>query len=383
FRALHAPRLGAWFKRLFSPPEVEPTIAATASCSEPGDRAQGWKRLFPFRNCKDWDILLVILLAGLAIRVYLSFSFEGHSESSQTVEYTRLALGGRLDSTTPPFYPIFLRAIWGVFGEGNVKAVFMIQGILNALVIIMMYMIVERLCNRRAGVIAATLTAVYPNFIIYNLTVLTDSLVVFLVVAFMATACSRLRNGSKALVASALAAAGIFLRPTLVCLVPGVLATAKRWRLFLIALILLPVPYVARNVMRHQAIQPVYSARTYSLGSNNFTDSRVPYSLINAMYRNSSAVLAKGWELKDEQQWDNMQRNSTYAAAYCFTIVMILGLIGLARFYRKEHEAAVLPILLYIGTLILFSQFDIRYRVPIEPVFIAYASMLLGGGRCK
>ncbi|MDD4858098.1 MAG: glycosyltransferase family 39 protein, partial [Candidatus Krumholzibacteria bacterium] len=82
FRALHAPRPGAWFKRLFSPPEVEPTIAATASCSEPGDRAQRWKRLFPFRNCKDWDILLVILLAGLAIRVYLSFSFEGHSESS-------------------------------------------------------------------------------------------------------------------------------------------------------------------------------------------------------------------------------------------------------------------------------------------------------------
>jgi 4-amino-4-deoxy-L-arabinose transferase-like glycosyltransferase len=383
FRGLRVPRFGAWFKHLFSPPEIEPLTSQAESCEVSNDRARTWSRLIPFRCFKDWDILLIILLAGLAIRVYTSLSFEESTQSPQTTEYTRMALRQRFDGATPPLYPLFLRAIYGIFGKNNFKAVFMIQGILNALVIIMMYTIVARLCNRKAGVIAAALSAVYPNFLFYNLTVLTDSLAVVLTVALMATACSRLRNGPKALVSAALVAAAIFLRPMLICLTPGVLATAKRWRLFLLALILLLAPYAARNAMRHQTIEPVYGARTYDLGLDNFTNSRGLRGFIDAIYRNSSAVVAKGWELPNDQEPDSMKRNSTYAAAYCFTIVMILGLIGLVRFYRKEHEAAVLPIIFYVMALILFSRFEIEYRVPIEPVFIAYASILLSGGRCK
>jgi 4-amino-4-deoxy-L-arabinose transferase-like glycosyltransferase len=383
FKALSVPRFGAWFKRLLAPREIEPEHGADASAERTDDGTRSWKRFIPLRTCRDWDILLVILFAALAIRVYLALSYEAQLYSPDMVRYNRLAITGGFGTGTPPLYPLFLRATYAVFGKGNFQAVFLIQGILNALVIPLMYTIVARLCNRRAGVIAAAITAVYPDFIVYNVSLLADSLGVFLVVLLMATGVAHLRSRSKALISAGLVAAGILMKPVLVCLVPGVLVTAKRWRLFLLVLLLLLVPYTVRNVMRHQKIQPVYDPAVYGLTVQSYTNSRAPWITIDTIYKNSSALLTRGWKLTDESKSDSMKRNSTYAAMYGYTIVMMLGLIGLIRFYKREQREAVLPVLLYVLALILFSQFKLRYRVPIEPVFIAYASILLGGRHCK
>jgi hypothetical protein len=347
-----------------------------------GEGARSRGEVAPRGFKRDWGILAVILFLACAIRVYFAFSCHAPVSSPATVEYNRLALEGGLGSSVAPLYPLFLRAVYSMFGAGNYTALFLAQGILSALVVVLMYATFARICGRAAGLIAAAISALYPNFIVDNLTVQTGGLSVLVVVALMAAATARMGARKKAALSAALVALGILLEPLLVCLAPGALLASRKKKLFVIVLLLALAPFVVIDAAREQQVEPVYTVSTFGLGIDNFVNTKGWWHSIDRVYNCASAVLTKGHT--DEAAITNGAGGSgVYAAIYAYAIVMLLGLVGLARYYRREQARVVLPVLVYIGLLVLFSRFELRYRAPFEPVLIGYAAALFGGCVCR
>ena len=334
----------------------------------------------PARAGRNGDILAVILLLALALRIYFAFAYRTPSDTATMAEYNRLALQGGLGSSAAPLYPLFLRAVYFVFGAGDYTALFLAQGIMSALVVAMMYIAVARLCNRTAGIIAAAICAIFPDFLIYNLTVSVESMSIFLVVVLMAVSAVRFGAGYGTALSAVLVGLGMLAEPRLLCLAPGAFLTARRKKLFIIALFLTLAPFVALNSIRSGRIVLVYETHVFGLGLENYSDSRGWRQTGDNIYYNAAAIMMKGWLLTGAAAGDGVEQASTSAAICSYAVVMLMGFIGLARYYRKEHAAAVLPVLLYAVILVLFSRFEVMHRAPFEPILIAYAAVLLSGG---
>ena len=361
-----------WIRRWFSPPNHQVS-----------DDTPKWRQILPTRLPKDWDFLLVILLLAVALRLYFALAFDVPPDSKEMEVYNKLAVEGGLGTENPPLYPLFLRALYSIFGDYNSKAVSVAQGIINSIVVLLMYGIVTRLYNRTAGLIAAAISAVYPNFIIYNITTVTESLVIFLVVLVMAVTSKQMDERYRSTIIAVLVGLGILLKPVFVCFTPGLLLVVKRRRLFLLILMITLIPYTVRNTAIYKRTEPVYDTWVYELNLKNFTDVEYGWHTVDKIYNNASIVLNKGWGIGDISTADDTIKNSTYTGAYTFTFIMLLGLIGLSRCYKKDHRETIFPVLFYIVLLIIFSKLKLNFRVVIEPVLIAYTAMLVSGKRIK
>jgi len=81
----------------------------------------------------------------------------------------------------PPFYPIFLSFVYAIFGIGNLTAVLVIQALLGALTVVLIYKIAEELFDRWAGLFAGLLFSIYSVAIYHAGFILTETLFTFLV----------------------------------------------------------------------------------------------------------------------------------------------------------------------------------------------------------
>jgi 4-amino-4-deoxy-L-arabinose transferase-like glycosyltransferase len=92
------------------------------------------------------------------------------------------------DPTTwrPPAYPLLLTAIFSVVGQ-NWVIVRLINILLSALTIVVLYMIGAKLFNKNVGLIAALIAAVYPAFIRLSLLMYSETLYVLLVSLVLVT----------------------------------------------------------------------------------------------------------------------------------------------------------------------------------------------------
>jgi 4-amino-4-deoxy-L-arabinose transferase-like glycosyltransferase len=375
--ALRRPRFGEWARRLVAPPEPDVDRTAPSSAGRSIRFGRERRQFLALRASKDADILAVILFAALAIRLYLALTFNGQIGNPELQAYEQPAVAGTLGSATPPLYPLFLRAIYAVFGRSNHVAVFAVQGVLNALTVLMMYAAASRLCNRTAGIIAAAITAVYPNFLRYELSLRPASLTVLLAVFLIVAASSRARESLKAAASGIVVGAGVLMQPPLVCFVPGLLATTKRWRLFFIVLIASLVPYTVRNVAMHEPMRPVYQQDVYGFDLRYSTSPPRPWRALDVVYNNASSILARDGVATDIRGSEAV--DSAYLAGYGYLIVMVLGIIGLVRGRGARRWTIAAPFILYVVVRMLFSSMNTRSRVPLEPLFILYTSILIGG----
>ena len=78
-----------------------------------------------------------------------------------------------------PGYPYFLAAIYKVFGR-NYFAVGLIQIILDTILCLLLFCLGKKIFNPLTGILAAFLGALYRPFIFYSVTLLSDSLILFL-----------------------------------------------------------------------------------------------------------------------------------------------------------------------------------------------------------
>lgn len=224
------------------------------------------------RNLNVQRVLIAALLLGLVVRVAVIANTGGLEirieDEKQYAELAASLLNGRgyswdtgePTSLRPPLYPALLAAIWWVTGEGNLQAVRIVQVVIAALTSLVVFFIGRRVFDARVGALAAAATWLYPSFIYANVTVLTETLYTFLLMAFVwaAVVCVDTRRpwpavacgavlGLSALTRSVLWPLPLVLCPLLAALLPRGRDRAVLPLLVLLGYVAIVAPWSVRN----------------------------------------------------------------------------------------------------------------------------------------
>ena len=319
--------------------------------------------------------------------------------------YNLLALGGGISVSPPPGYPLFLRLVYFLFGPRNYTAVFLVQGFLSTVTVWMIYRAAAAVSSARAALIAAGVSAVYPNFLVYNLLTMSESLGIVLSVSILLLMVSSVPDRVKAPVSALLLVAGCAVRPVLLYFWPGMFLGLRRKVIFAVSTLILLSPWIAYGIATGRSSNRPGRAfyKTYNPRSNGrqyvkFSDTPLSrtdlpnsvyfreafrfilnnkWKTVDIIYNKSAMIFAKGW---DEHFMHKVVGNSEYRRAimiYAFIPVMLLGFAGMIVAYGERNRIVALLVSSYLLAFILLAIFKVRYRVLVEPMLIIYAAILV------
>jgi len=355
-------------------------------------------------------VLVVIFIAAMAIRISLATTCGFLSNFSDMHDYNELAVEGGFNTYLPPLYPLFLRLVYTVFGNYNYRAVYITQGIISSLMILMLYDIVKRIANEIAALSAAAICAVYPNFIAYSLTTMTESLSIFIVVLLVWLLFRPFGDTKKAIVLGCVLAAGIFIKSAIIFFVPATLLVSRKRLILVVALIALLSPWIVWNAVVHEKLAPVSDTgalnfyATYNpaaTGSRHVEAEETPlktydhdqmtyvrealsfiihnkWQTMDITYNKLALLLSRGWDtfvLRDLAGGSSTINN---IMMYAYLPVAVFGFIGLVRLYDRRNRTIAYMMFSYLPLSIFLAIFKFRYRVLVEPMLIMYTGMLIG-----
>jgi hypothetical protein len=132
----------------------------------------------------------------------------------------------------PPLYPLFLGAVYKVTG-GSMLAARLVQALLGAVAVLLVWLIARRLFDRRAALVAAGVAAVYPPLIVTSAALMSEAIFVPLMLGAMLTAL-RARDGGRhatwwAVATGALVGLGLLARPNSLALLPAIVLLVAAW----------------------------------------------------------------------------------------------------------------------------------------------------------
>jgi 4-amino-4-deoxy-L-arabinose transferase-like glycosyltransferase len=345
---------------------------------EPPDKVRGFGIVGYIRE--DLDILSVIFVLALFLRIYLAVILVKTMSAdlvSELEEIDKSVFGGGLNAMQPPLYALFLRIVYAIFGAYDHQVVFIVQGILSSVMVLFMYLTGRLLFGRGAGILAAAISAIYPNFIVYNLELNPDSISLVIVVLLMTTAVLQSVETGKAFLSAALIGVGILFKPLLVYFLPGMLLTVKKRILFIVLVVVILAPWAIRNSVVQGSFTPVYETSAYKVDLRHFTHRYQKWEAVHKIYSNCAEVLKRSWTSSYADDEDGRLRNSSYIATYSHVIIMLLGLAGIIRYRRREQLGAVAPVVGYLILLVVLSDFKIKYRIYFEPLLILYTAVIV------
>jgi len=136
-------------------------------------------------------VILVIILLSFILQLCFILNYRDTPIKSDAIHYDLLArnllynkifsLDGKLISVRrPPVYPLFLSALYWVFGE-SILAVQIVQAILITASCFLLYLLGRRIFNEQTALVAAFLFAIYPVFVTQSFFILSESLMTFLI----------------------------------------------------------------------------------------------------------------------------------------------------------------------------------------------------------
>ncbi len=349
--------------------------------------------------------LLLIVVLALVLRLVLAFDCTAVPDFSDMETYNLLALDGGVSIVPPPGYPLFLRAIYGLFGPRNYLAVFVIQGIISALTVGLIFLVAEKVANFRTAVIAAATAAVFPNFLVYNLTTMSETLGLFSAALIFYLLVSDQRDVVKAIGGALLLVAACSVRPVLIYFWPGMLAGMKKRRIFIVATLLLISPWVIYSIssgnMTNRPGRAFY--KTYNPDSNGkqyvkFVDTELSrtdlpnrvyfreafdfiannkWKTLDIMYNKSAMIFSRGW---DQHFMQRIVRNGSFLGflmIYSFMPVMLLGMAGMIIDMDEKNRILAYLLISYLAAFVFLAIFKVRYRLLVEPVFIIFSAIFI------
>ena len=140
----------------------------------------------------------IAFIAGLVLRLLvLSQTTDLGPRITDEQQYVQIArnivagngfgwAAGQPTSIRPPLYPGLLAATWTIAGSTNFQAVRFIQILLSLATAVLVYWLGAKAWNERAGALAAGICWLYPSLIFYDSLILTETLFIFLLDAFVA-----------------------------------------------------------------------------------------------------------------------------------------------------------------------------------------------------
>ncbi|MBN2069910.1 MAG: glycosyltransferase family 39 protein [Candidatus Krumholzibacteriota bacterium] len=349
-------------------------------------------------------LLISILTVAVVLRIFLALTCDAVPDYSDMATYNEAAMSDGIPSFPPPGYPLFLRAVYSVFGAFNYKAVFVVQGLISALTVFLIYSIALRTGGRTAAVAAGTIAAIYPNLLAYNLTTLTETLSVFLVIMILYLITSKSRETLCSILAGVVLAASYFVKPSILFFTPGIFPGVRKKILFIMTLgaILGPVFIYGSLTGKGEDRGPVLIYKAYNpraaetphfdwdeteLGRNDSGDryleetvrfiSGNKWETLDIIYYKSSLLISQGWDSFVLKDISRNNRHLTNILTYGYLPVMIFGFIGMIRFIDRKNRIIAWMTISYLAIHILITIFKLRYRLLIEPMLIIYSGITI------
>lgn len=354
--------------------------------------------------------LIVVFVVTTALRIHIAATCDFLPNFSDMHDYNKLAVEGGFNTYLPPLYPLFLRLVYTIFGNYNYNAVYVAQSIMISLMVLMIYDIVRRISNETAALSAAAICAVYPNFIAYSLTTMTEALSIFVVVLLVWILFRPFNDTKKAIALGCVLAAGILIKSAILFFVPATLLMSRKRLIQLLVLIALLTPWIVRNALVHEKLAPVSDTgalnfyATYNpaaTGSKHVAAEETPlrtydhdqmtyvrealkfivrnkWKTLDITYNKLSILLSRGWDTFVLRELVGDTSTVNNIMMYAYLPVGIFGFIGLVRLYGKKNRIIAHMMFSYLLFSIALAIFKFRYRVLIEPMLIMYTGMLIG-----
>jgi 4-amino-4-deoxy-L-arabinose transferase-like glycosyltransferase len=360
-------------------------------------------------------ILFNVYLAGMDRPGLIAFSDgeEYDAIARSLAAGTGFAVNQAPNTFRPPGYPFFLAAIYALVGH-SYPAVKIVQSVIGALTCVFVLLIGERLFSYRVGVIAASIAALYPFLVVYTGFLLSETLFVFLSSIFL-YALVRLREACRARWA---AFAGFMLglmtvtRP-MTLLLPALLLVWA-WIEFgdrrraaaivggMVVMMLVPIaPWTVRNYVVTDSFIPISSHLWAGLYAGNnpvilrdpeaiggsiqpegVEDYRAAYlSFMSHTLRHEPLewLRLEGHKLK--RFWSVFPKTSERdriisACSYGLLLPLFIG--GMYLSLRSPQKPWILfAWILNFCLMTLLTHGSTRFRLPVEPAVILFASVAL------
>jgi 4-amino-4-deoxy-L-arabinose transferase-like glycosyltransferase len=244
---------------------------------------------------RQWSLYVSILLLALGFRLFIALRLPNDEPDDGRV-YSQIARNVleqhvySIESQAPytptlirlPGYPLFIAAIYSVFGHGNNTAVRLVQAVIDTITCALITCVVFAWTRKhRAALIALALAAVCPFTAIYVATILTEVPTNFLAVAMVLTATFAFKSTTRKraiiswIATGLLAGLAVLFRPDSGLFAAAIgltlmLPTLKSFRkfreatlsaaIFSIAFCLVLVPWTIRNRRLFHVFQPLAPA---------------------------------------------------------------------------------------------------------------------------
>lgn len=154
------------------------------------------------KNILWWSSIIIICILGFFARLYAVNTIQYelnhdtlnyHNMANNFIEKGVLGYSTKGKAEVPnayitPGYPLFLSAVYSVFGSTeaeDIYAVKVIQAILSSLTILLVFLIGEKIMNKLVGIIAAIFMLLYPSFLVVSALHLTETLYTFLFILYL------------------------------------------------------------------------------------------------------------------------------------------------------------------------------------------------------
>ena len=355
---------------------------------------------------------------GVALTVRLGYVSAGFEVPPQdTPDYDEIAVnllrgegfvarenwhGFEVRSWRPPFYPVFLAFVYGIFGYSHL-VVRVIQCFVGALTALLVYETGRRL-DRRAAPLAGAMVAVYGPLVGSANEVMTEVWFVFWLVLGVWLLVDRRRDflGGASLGMAALT------RPVGLFFVPGIFAVAwaarsegsrRRALWALLAVLAMLFPWTLRNYMVHghwpiisthggfilarsNAVHPAWrQERGWGIERRVFDQTPSEVDRDRMWYRQGLRFIREHPGAYIRLAMERFLRFwYFFRPAYNFWFMSILpfSLAGMYRFWNKKGYlfltcGIVLSVVMF--STVLYG--DARFRLPLEPFFILFAAGFL------
>jgi len=354
-----------------------------------------------------WKIILVaILAAGGALRLTAALRCGIAPDYSDMAIYNGLALSGGIPLSPPPGYPLFLRAIYAVAGSEDYTAVFVVQALIGTLTVWLIFLTARRVAGTATALVASGIAAVYPGFIMYTLTTMTETLALMLTMLMLLAVAAPGKGALRSALPAALLFAGCVVRPAFLYFWPGMLAAVRGKRTFLIVTAAVIVPLLAAGLITGRgtnrgalAFYKSYNARSdgkawFDLKETELGTRDLPSSVylresmrfiaenrwktLDIIYVKASNVFSRGYDTFILRPLTGGSRSLHQIMQYAYLPVMILGFIGMIRFSDRRSRRIMLPALSYLLFFIILAIFKMRYRLLAEPAFIIFTAVTIG-----
>lgn len=374
-------------------------------------------------------VLILILLLSLTTRIGFIMTMDRNGfYFIDTKEYDNAAVAlienGMFgtDYERPPVYPVFLAGVY-LISHQNFLLVRLIQSGLGTIICILIYLIGGKIYGNRTAITAALIASVYPVFIftcglLYPTTLITLWLLFVIYFLLVAKEQRPLFNCS---IAGLFIGLAILTKPvTLVLfsfLILYILVGYKAQKsrkilsvfLFILFATLVSSTWILRNYYIRGEISIVESNRRlgYILSGIDSENNEISMPIIKKLNRIVTqkreqflehifteaihfwSLYPKKVDTRDKSNRDNFKKRDNrlqtdnpyvgkltkYISIISFTPILSFAIIGLVASLLKQKKTFLLfcPIFTFwLGYSLIYTQ--IRYRIPIEPFIIIFAS---------